>query len=356
MSSSEILSTSMFDYDLPEELIAQYPAARRGDDRLLAVDRASGSFEIMPFSRITSFLHPGDAMIYNDTKVLKSRMYGVKESPGSARFELLFTAPAPETDNHWFSLLKPGKRATPGTRINILDKSSGEIAGTVTVVRPHTDGNYELDLGEFSAVELFRRAGHVPLPPYVRHEDTEVDARRYQTVYAHVPGAVAAPTAGLHFTDEILAGIREMGVASAPVTLHVGPGTFRPVTVEDPTQHQMHTEYCELPSAACELVNSTRSKGGKIMAVGTTTVRTLESFAGKHLPLEPGSMETNIFLYPPYKPKVCDMLLTNFHMPKSTLMMLVSCFMPREMLLAAYEYAKENRMRFASYGDAMLII
>ena len=356
MSNVEPLSTSMFDYELPEELIAQYPAARRGDDRMLVVEKNTGKFTVLPFPEIVNFFKPGDAMIFNDTKVLKSRMFGVKESPGSAKFELLFTAPAPETENHWFSLLKPGKRATPGTRIHVLDKDTGDTVGTVTVIRPHSDGNYELDLGMVDADELFRRAGHVPLPPYVHHPDSELDAARYQTVYAHVPGAVAAPTAGLHFTPEILEIIKGKGVAQAPVTLHVGPGTFRPVTVEDPTLHQMHTEYCEIPQATCDLINTTRQKGGRILAVGTTTVRTLESFAGRSIPLQKGCMETNIFLYPPYRPKVCDMLLTNFHMPKSTLMMLVSCFIPREMLLEAYDFAKKSNMRFASYGDAMLII
>lgn len=347
----------MFDYELPERLIAQHPAPKRGEDRMLVVDRGSEDFRIEPFREIVKYFRPGDAMIYNDTKVLKARMFGVKRSDGHARFEILFTSPVPETANHWFALLKPGKRAVPGTVIDITGRDSGEPVGRAVVVGAAGDGNYELDMGDASMETLFQQAGHVPLPPYVRHGDTPVDAERYQTVYARTPGAVAAPTAGLHFTDAILAEIAARGVRSAPVTLHVGPGTFRPVTVSNPAEHVMHTEYCEVPGETAELIRSVRRDGGRVLAVGTTTVRTLESFAADTPGLvNPGSMATGIFLYPPYRPRVCDLLLTNFHMPRSTLMMLVSCFITREKLLRAYADAIRHEMRFASYGDAMLIL
>ena len=351
------LTTDMFDYDLPERLIAQHPSPKRGEDRMLVVDRGSEDFRIEPFSAIVKYFRPGDAMIYNDTKVLKARMFGVKRSDGHARFEILLIAPVPETVNHWFALLKPGKRAVPGTVIDITGRDSGVPVGCASVIGPGGDGAYEIDLGDSDVEELFRLAGHVPLPPYVKHGDTPVDAERYQTVYARMPGAVAAPTAGLHFTDAVLAEIAALGVRSAPVTLHVGPGTFRPVTVSNPDEHVMHTEYCEVSPETAELIRSVRRGGGRVLAVGTTTVRTLESFASDDPgPVSSGRMSTGIFLRPPYRPRVCDLLLTNFHMPRSTLMMLVSCFIPREKLLRAYDFAIRHEMRFASYGDAMLIL
>lgn len=352
------LSTDLFDYTLPEELIAQHPADRRDGSRLLVLDRNSGACELHPFGDIIDYLEPGDALIFNDTKVLRGRMYGRKNGdPAGARFEMLLVAALNPEGTRWKVLLKPGKRGTPGTRVLFTDEHDevNAVGDGFIVIGRADDEAFEIELCGADLETLQRRYGHIPLPPYIRRGDENADDDRYQTVFARHPGAVAAPTAGLHFTPEILAELERRGVKQAAVTLHVGPGTFKPVSVADATQHRMHAEEYFLSEATAELVNATHRAGKKVFAVGTTTVRVLESCVDAAGQVRPGHGQTEIFLYPPYRPRAVDALLTNFHLPKSTLLMLVSTFADREKVLAAYQYAIANRMRFYSYGDCMLL-
>ncbi|MBR2641748.1 MAG: tRNA preQ1(34) S-adenosylmethionine ribosyltransferase-isomerase QueA [Lentisphaeria bacterium] len=348
------LSASLFDYTLPEDLIAQRPADKRDGSRMMAFERISGKTEILAFPRTTDFLQPGDAMIFNDTRVLHGRMFARKNGdPAGAAFELLLVEEL--SPRRWKVLLKPGKRALPGVRGALLeaDGSINTRGDLFTVIGRYEQEAFEV---EFSGdvTEMQTRYGHVPLPPYIQRGDENADSERYQTIFAAKPGAVAAPTAGLHFTPEILQELENKGVRNAAVTLHVGPGTFKPVSVEDVTQHKMHSEEFFLPESTADLIEETHRNGHKVLAVGTTTVRVLESCVGADGKLNPGHGRTEIFLYPPYRPRVTDMLLTNFHLPKSTLLMLVSCYAERDTVLAAYQKAIENRMRFYSYGDCML--
>ena len=355
-----MLATSLFDYELPEELIARFPAEKRDGSRMMVLDRETGETQILPFPAIRDFLSSGDALVCNNTRVLAGRMYGKKlredGTPG-AHFELLLVSADPETPGVWNVLLKPGKRAFPGVRI-ALSAPDGAIRDSgdfFTVLGKNADDTYRIEFSEKDASLLQRRYGQIPLPPYLRREALPSDTDRYQTVYARCPGAVAAPTAGLHFTPEILGGLREKGVSVAELTLHVGPGTFVPVSVQDATKHPMHAENFVLPGETAETINRAHREHHKVLAVGTTTVRVLESRAATDGTVSAGQGETRIFLYPPYRPRAVDMLLTNFHLPKSTLLMLVSCFCEREKVLAAYERAKKEKMRFYSYGDCMLL-
>ena len=350
-----MLKTALFDYELPEELVAQHPAKRRDGSRMLVLDRKTGETEILPFGEIVHFLQPGDALICNDTRVLRGRMYGRKEGlPGGARFEMLLVTQTGE--NRWKVLLRPGKRALPGTRIvftsdNDVINADGDCC---TVLGRCGEEAFEVEFnGDPDRFQTLY--GHIPLPPYIRRGDENADAERYQTIFATAPGAVAAPTAGLHFTPEILAALKEKGVQQGAVTLHVGPGTFKPVSVEDVTEHHMHEEEYFLTPETAGLINDTRRSGGRVLAVGTTTVRVLESCAAPDGTVQPGRGWTDIFLYPPYQPRSVDLLLTNFHLPKSTLLMLVSTFADREMVLRAYAEAVQAKMRFYSYGDCMLL-
>ena len=351
-----MLSVSLFDFDLPEELIARYPAERRDGSRMLVVDRQTGDFEIRPFGDLVGFLSPGDALLCNNALVRRARMFGRKDGrPEGAKFEILLLAP--DTDGKWNVMLKPGKRALPGTRVLLMERS-GELntAGDYfTVVSKNDDNSYKIEFSDPSIEKFEMRYGRIPLPPYLNREAEELDLERYQTVYAKVPGAVAAPTAGLHFTPEILETLREKGVNQAALNLRVGAGTFLPVKAEYAEEHEMHSEHFELNPAAAALVNETREKGKKVLAVGTTTVRTLESCAAPDGTVTPCEGDTRIFLYPPYQIRSVDMLLTNFHLPKSTLLMLICCFCDREKILKAYRYAVEQKMRFYSYGDCMLL-
>lgn len=355
-----MLSTALFDYDLPDELIARFPAEHRDGSRMLVLDRKTGEREILPFPAIKEFLSPGDALICNNTKVLSGRMYGRKSLPdGSwgAHFELLLVSASGNDAATWNVLLKPGKRALPGTVV-ALTEENGEVnprGDVFTVLSKNGDDTYQIKFSTPDIELLQRRYGHIPLPPYLRREAQSSDAERYQTVYASNPGAVAAPTAGLHFTPEILSDLRQKGVNIGELTLHVGPGTFVPVSTEDATLHHMHSENFVFPEDTAELINATHRAGHRVLAVGTTTVRVMESCAAPDGVVTPRAGSTDIFLYPPYSPRSVDMLLTNFHLPKSTLLMLVSCFCDREKVLAAYEYAKSCRMRFYSYGDCMLL-
>lgn len=352
------LSTDLFDYNLPEQLIAQFPADRRDGSRMMVLDHVSGETQIMPFPAIRDFLNPGDAMICNDTKVMACRLYGRKEGrPDGAKFEALQIEMIPGSRGaEWKAMLKPGKRAKDGTRVVLLDLNGNMSQYSFTVRRKFDDGTFEIQLSSDDYLAIQTCCGHLPLPPYIRREADQQDANRYQTVFAHYYGAVAAPTAGLHFTNEILQDLDRKGVKRAMVTLHVGPGTFQPVSVSDVSMHKMHTEAYVLPDETARLIANTRKAGKKVLAVGTTTVRVLESCADEHGVLTPGSGTTDIFIYPPYKPKAVDMLLTNFHLPKSTLLMLVSAFASREIILEAYAKAVREKMRFYSYGDCMLII
>jgi len=351
-----MLPVALFDYDLPDELIARYPAERRDGSRMMVLDRITGAFEIRPFTDLPQFLHAGDAFLCNDAKVRRARMFGRKDGrPDGAKFEILLLSP--DTDGNWNVMLKPGKRALPGTEAVLLERdgSLNTRNDRFAVVGKNPDNSYKI---RFAPQELDRMEelyGHIPLPPYLNRADEPSDYERYQTVYASHLGAVAAPTAGLHFTPEILAQLDAQGVRRETLTLNVGAGTFLPVSAENAEEHHMHTESFTLPQSAADLVNATHAAGKKVFAVGTTTVRTLESVCDEKGLVHAGSGSTQIFLYPPYKMRSVDMLLTNFHLPKSTLLMLICCFCEREKVLRAYRYAIEQKMRFYSYGDCMLL-
>ncbi len=354
-----MLSTSLFDYELPQELIAQHPATRRDGSRMMVLDRKSGKTEILPFPAICDYLAKGDALIYNDTRVLRGRMHAYKNaSPDGAKFELLLVEALDPERRRWNALLKPGKRALPGTMAALIneDGSINTNGDTFTVLQHHSDGTFEIEFSSSDSDRLQQRYGHIPLPPYIARPDENADAERYQTIYAKKEGAVAAPTAGLHFTREILAKLNAKGIRQSAVTLHVGPGTFRTVSVANAEEHTMHAEEYFLSQETADLVNSTRRNGHRVLAVGTTTVRVLESCVDSDGIVHPDHGRTQIFLYPPHRILAEDMLLTNFHLPKSTLLMLVCCFCDRELVMAAYEQAIQAKMRFFSYGDCMLLI
>jgi len=353
-----MLETSLFDYDLPDELIARYPAARRDGSRMLALERETGSVTLGAFPDLVDYLRPGDAVICNDTRVRLGRLFGRKgNSADGARFEALLLEPEAASPGRWRAMLRPGKRAKAGTFVTLLDHR-GELNSRgdgFTVLEAVGDGTYRIEFSTPDADSLQQRYGHIPLPPYLNRDAEPEDLERYQTVYAVHTGAVAAPTAGLHFTPEIFARLEAKGVRRGTLTLHVGAGTFLPVSTADASLHKMHFEDYELPAETAELVNATHASGHRVLAVGTTTVRVLESCVDDRGIVTPGRGRTDIFLHPPYRPRAVDMLLTNFHLPKSTLLMLVSCFCEREKVLAAYEIAKRERMRFYSYGDCMLL-
>ena len=353
-----MLPTSLFDYELPSELIARYPAPRRDGSRMMVLDRKTGEAEIHPFSDILNYLSPGDAIICNNTRVYRGRMFGRKGgSPDGARFEILLIEPHNGIPGEWNCMIKPGKRAKAGVHAVLLEQD-GSLNATgegFQVIERNHDDTFHIKFDRDDDAELQLRYGHIPLPPYLNRDAEPEDNDRYQTVYATVPGAVAAPTAGLHFTPEILAQAQKNGVSVGELTLHVGPGTFKPVSAEFAEEHKMHFEEFILPENVAELANNTRAKGNKLLAVGTTTVRVLESCCDANGVLTPRSGRTDIFLHPPYKAVSADMLLTNFHLPCSTLLMLVSCFCEREMVLEAYRKAVREKMRFYSYGDCMLL-
>lgn len=347
LSPGERLRTSDFDYELPERLIAQHPAARRDSSRLLVVHRDTGSLEHRGFSDLPEYLASGDLLALNNTKVFPARFTGDLE--GGAEFEVLLVRPT--DDGRWVALVRPGRRMKPGRWVEFGDgeliisvEEFGEDKGE-RVVRLEAPSGGELN-------ELIERWGHVPLPPYIVRADTDEDRQRYQTVYASVRGAVAAPTAGLHFTDSLLDDLAARGVERVELTLHVGPGTFRPVNVEDVSGHRMDSEWYSIPSDAWQRIESVRNSGGRLTAVGTTSVRSLESAAAT------GRLEdsTDLFITPGFGFRLVDCLLTNFHLPRSTLLMLVSAFAGRELVLEAYREAVEREYRFYSYGDAMLIL
>ncbi len=350
MRNYTTMQLNQFDYHLPEELIAQHPPEKRGDSKMLVMDRLTGVCEIRSFTDISEYLEKGDCVVINNTKVLNARIYGRKNGDG-AKVEILFLREIDE--RRWISFLRPGKRMHVGTRIKVSVPDGSEL--WVTIAARNPEGTFTIESEGIPIMEIQKIAGHIPLPPYIRRDDACADRNRYQTVYAKTEGAVAAPTAGLHFSEDVFAKFAGKGITVAELTLHVGPGTFLPVSCENIEEHRMHSEYFLLPETAMEDINRTKKNGGRIIAVGTTVVRVLETCANDDGTVRAGQGETSIFLYPPYKPKVADVLLTNFHLPKSTLLMLISTFSSRENVLKAYEMAKANGFKFFSYGDCMLL-
>jgi S-adenosylmethionine:tRNA ribosyltransferase-isomerase len=338
---------AFFDYHLPEHLIAQHPAARRDESRLLVAHRDSGILEHRTFRDLPDLLNPGDLVVLNDTKVLPARLLGIREETGG-KWEALFLA---ERDGFWEMLAHT--RGHPGARTVFVADS-----GLRMTLRGRTaDHHWLMETGEpGTPAEVLARHGHVPLPPYIRKGlDRDEDEERYQTVYAERVGSVAAPTAGLHFTPELLDRLMKRGIGIARVTLHVGLGTFAPVKVEDPTEHSIHSEWCEVTQAAVEAIQATEARGGRVIAVGTTTTRTLES-AARPAGLRPFRGETKLFIHPPFEFQVIDGLITNFHLPRTTLLLLVAAFAGSELLHRAYSEAIVYEYRFYSYGDAMLVL
>ena len=340
------MKTSDFAYDLPEELIAQDPLSDRASSRLMILDKQTGEITHRIFRDITEYLKPGDCLVLNDTKVIPARLIGEREETGG-KVEVLLLKRG--EDNVWETLVKPGKKARPGTRLVF---GGGLLrAEVVDIVE---EGN-RLIRFEYEGIfeEILDQLGQMPLPPYITHKLE--DKNRYQTVYAKYEGSAAAPTAGLHFTKELLQQIEQMGVSIARVTLHVGLGTFRPVKVDDVEQHHMHTEFYRVTKEAADQINQTKQAGDRIICVGTTSCRTIESATDDNGVIHPGEGDTSIFIYPGYRFKMLDCLITNFHLPESTLLMLVSALAGKEHIMAAYEEAVKERYRFFSFGDAMFI-
>lgn len=347
-----MMRTSDFDYALPPELIAQNPPEKRGDSRMLVLNPADGSMGIRPFSTILEYFEDGDLLALNNTRVIRARLYARKDS--GAKLEVLLLHPV--SGSVWNCLMKNAKRVKTGAVLSLLDRTMKDSGRSVELVAKDPGGNCRVRFLQDDTDRTLRLCGHVPLPPYIRRgEDIPPDAERYQTVYAKAPGAVAAPTAGLHFTQEILEKLKRKGVTEAELTLHVGQGTFQPVTVENIAEHPMHSEHFFLSRESADLLNAARTKGKKIAAVGTTSLRVLESVFNSDGLFTEQETDTSLFIYPPYKVKSADMLLTNFHLPKSTLLMLVAAFAGFELVMEAYRYAVRERMRFFSYGDCMLI-
>lgn len=336
-----------FYYDLPQELIAQDPLEDRSSSRMLILDKENGSIKHEVFHNITDYLKSGDCLVINDTKVIPARLYGIKKDTGAKIEVLLLTR---KENDIWEVLVKPGRKAKPGTIISfgdgLLECEVKEVVDDGNrLVRFSYEGIFE---------EILDRLGQMPLPPYITHELK--DKSRYQTVYARHEGSAAAPTAGLHFTKELISKIEEMGVSIAHVTLHVGLGTFRPVKVQEITDHHMHSEYYCIEQQEADKINNVKKNGGRIISVGTTSCRTLESAADENGYLQASSGWTDIFIYPGYEFKIIDCLITNFHLPESTLLMLVSALAGRENIMNAYEEAVKEKYRFFSFGDAMFIV
>lgn len=341
------MKVSDFNYELPEELIAQDPLDQRDNSRLMVLHRKTGEIEHRHFYDLIDYLNPEDCLVVNNTKVIPARLMGVKEETGASIEILLLKR---KEEKIWETLVKPGKKARIGARVVFGDGLlTGEVIDIVEegnrLIRFEYEGIFE---------EILDRLGEMPLPPYITHQME--DKNRYQTVYAKYDGSAAAPTAGLHFTEELLQRIRKKGIRIAEITLHVGLGTFRPVKVEDVQNHHMHTEYYQISAEAAAIINATKENGGRVISVGTTSTRTIESVADETGHVTAGSGWTDIFIYPGYRFRTIDALITNFHLPESTLIMLVSALADRETVLAAYQTAVNERYRFFSFGDAMMIV
>ena len=340
------MKTSDFYYDLPQELIAQTPIEKRDTSRLMTLDRVSGATGHHHFYDLPDYLNPGDCLILNNSRVLPARLVG-QRLPGGGICEVLLLND--RGDKVWECLVRPGRKLRKGTRLSF---GNGEL--TAEIVEQLEEGGRLIRFDyEGIFLETLERLGKMPLPPYIKEELQ--DNERYQTVYSKINGSAAAPTAGLHFTPELLRQIQEMGVKLCYVTLHVGLGTFRPVKAEDISEHEMHSEYCMIPEETARTINETKRNGGRVICVGTTSCRTVESFAAEDGTLKESAGWTSIFIYPGYRFKALDCLITNFHLPESTLIMLVSALAGREHVLAAYKEAVEQRYRFFSFGDAMFI-
>ncbi len=341
-----LIKTHDFYYDLPPELIAQTPIARRDASRLLTLNKETGETEHHHFYDLPSFLRPGDCLVLNDSRVLPARLIGHRVPTGGACEVVLLID---RGENTWECLVRPGKKLREGA---VISFGEGELTGQIAQVLDN--GNRLIRFSyEGIFLEILERLGKMPLPPYIKEELQ--DSERYQTVYSKEIGSAAAPTAGLHFTPELLEKIQAMGVAVCYVTLHVGLGTFRPVKAEEITDHQMHSEYCVISDETAQIINRTKAAGGRVICVGTTSCRTIESWAGEDGTMQASAGWTNIFIYPGYRFKVLDGLVTNFHLPESTLIMLVSALAGREHVLTAYEEAVREKYRFFSFGDAMFI-
>ncbi len=345
------LRTSEFDYDLPARLIAQRPSPRRDGSRLLVLDRKAGTLEDRRFPDFLDYPSPGDVLVLNDTRVFPARLLGHKPTGAAAEVLLLNPLPGDSTGRKWEALVRPGGKLKPGRLVVVSDELRVRIEDSTP------DGGRIVHLeGEGDPFELIERHGRVPLPPYIERPADQEDRERYQTVYADAVGSVAAPTAGLHFTTGLLEAAARKSVHVARVTLHVGPGTFRPVDVEDPRQHVLHSERWEMTPDTARLLNDARASGGRIWAVGTTSARVLETTVRSDRRFAPGSGWTELYILPPHEFRGVDGLVTNFHLPRSSLLMLVSAFAGTELVLRAYRHAVSEAYRFYSYGDAMLIL
>lgn len=345
------MKTSDFNFDLPEELIAQKPSGIRGNDKLMFLDKSTGKVFHYVMKDLVDLVEPGTLMVFNNSKVRRSRCYGIKTDTGREQEFMFLNQTSPE-GNIWNTMVKGAKKVKPGNVYKFPDGSEG------TIVSDSKNDGTEFRFIEFPfrlTEEWFEKNGHIPLPPYIRREDDDTDSERYQTIYAKETGSAACPTAGLHFTEPVLEKLKEKNVDLEWITLHVGLGTFLPVRADNIEEHKMHEEFYTVPYDVAEKINSAKKEGRPILAVGTTSVRTLESASDGNGIVHGGTRSTSIFMYPGYKFKVVDQLFTNFHTPESTLIMLVSAFAGRENILNAYKIAVENKYRFFSYGDAMLI-
>jgi S-adenosylmethionine:tRNA ribosyltransferase-isomerase len=359
MKNSTELPTKKFDYILPKELIAKYPPPQRDAAKMLVLSRTNGSCEIRKFTDLIGYLRPNDCLVLNDTKVISARFIAVPPENQKAKTEFFLVEPFDEKMKKWTVLIKPAKNIFNYEQFIPLPPNNLPAIPSVIIKKISTSFPFVIEFispDPFDMEKIMDCFGHTPLPPYLRRPDEISDKERYQTVYASQKGAVAAPTAGLHFTDEILAKFAKSGIETAKITLHVGIGTFLPVKSDIVSEHKMHSEFFNITGDAAAKINESKKKGGRIVAVGTTSIRALESSITPDGKIVPKSGKTDIFIYPPYKIKSADILLTNFHLPKSTLLMLVSAFAGRENILAAYRIAVKEKFRFYSYGDCTLII
>ena len=342
------MKTEDFDYSLPKSLIAQYPAPERGTSRLMVVHRETGAIEHRSFKEVSHHLKPGDLLVINNTRVLPARLVGRKETGG--RCEVLLLPQWNGASGEWKTLVKGIRNAATPSRVHFEQGVEAEI-------KEVCDGKATIRFfGRDSIPDILQRIGHIPLPPYIKRPDEPPDRTRYQTVFAERDGSVAAPTASLHFTEELTQSLKETGVSIVPITLHIGPGTFKPVKTKAVEDHAMEAEWTEISEEAARKIERTRRDGGRIFAVGTTVTRALESFCSPEGEITPGVKYSSLFIYPPYRFRIVDGMVTNFHLPQSTLVMLVSAFAGKDLLMRAYREAVELNYRFYSYGDAMLIL
>ncbi len=346
---------NLYDYNLPEELIAYFPIPERGRSKMLVLDKITGDSEIVDFRDIISLLNSGDCLVVNNTKVIKARLYGKKNITG-AEIEFLLIHPIDEVSKKWKCMIKPGKRVKYDSKVFIYSKNKKELTDSYFKVLTHNeDGTYTVEFSCDNAYKFIENNGHMPLPPYIKREDQLSDEKWYQTVYSSVEGAVAAPTAGLHFTEDIINELKKKNISVVEITLHVGAGTFQPVSVANLEKHKMHSEQFSIDKNAVAEINKAKQAGRRVIAVGTTTTRVLETVGDENGFVHESSGWTDIFIYPPKKLKVIDCMITNFHLPKSTLIMLVSAFAGREKIMKAYNDAVNAKLRFFSYGDCMFI-